>query len=251
MTIIVTNTFPMVNEGRLRIVRKVKEFFKISSNGPKDGSGDACMRPASGEEIAYAPQALWASRRGHHLPSGTDDWSLAFCPLSFLESAPIPSVNANIHSVEEHAYPLSAVLPQIPVQSLPYDPAATQQHMAQQQMAHQQQMSLQQQSVRQQMPRPFRNSATQPFMMYQSNGEHSPILPSPFLPSPESFPTQGVPRIGVSAPLSKILGDKSLKSILSLDKYDFVPNVNVTTARVNASTSAMAFSSLGGPLATN
>eukprot|EP00798_Chlamydomonas_sp_ICE-L_P026786 gene26786-4373_t len=49
----------------------------------------------------------------------------------------------------------------------------------------------------------------------------------------------------VSAPLSKILGDKSLKSILSLDKYDFVPNVNVTTARVNASTSAMAFSSLG------
>eukprot|EP00798_Chlamydomonas_sp_ICE-L_P009188 gene9188-16325_t len=247
-------------------MRNFKDFFKRSSNGPMDGGGDARMHLASQEEIACSPQGI----KGF-----TPECTVA------RQSAPIHSLPASTQLVLEHAYSLSVVLPRPPVQShidqqidqVMAQLQATQQHMAQDQMA-QQQMTIQQlaqhHSVQQQMPQPFSNSGTQPFLANSPTGECFPLMmPRPSSPTDEGFsprlppptsepnPNQGeanrymsrdlsAPVLGnaMSKPPVKMLREHSLKSILSLDQYAFVPNVDVTTARLTASSLCLANCSL-------
>eukprot|EP00798_Chlamydomonas_sp_ICE-L_P016175 gene16175-22334_t len=90
----------------------VKAFFKKwSSNGPKHRGGEACMHPASQEEIAYSPQAVRASRRGGHLASGTSEWR-RFLPLTDNTSPRYRLLLAQISSLPPLAQPdLSSTFP--------------------------------------------------------------------------------------------------------------------------------------------
>eukprot|EP00798_Chlamydomonas_sp_ICE-L_P032508 gene32508-17208_t len=238
------------------MMRNFKDFFKRSSNGPIDGGGDARVHPASQEEIACSPQGI----KGF-----TPEYTVA------RQSAPSHSLPTSTQLVLEHAYPLSAVLPRPPVQS--HINQQIDQVMAQDQMA-QQQMTIpelaQHHSVQQHMPQPFSNSGTQPFLTYSPTGECFPLMMprpssptdkrfSPRMPTPTSEPhpkqseanrhmsrdlSAPVLGNGMSKPPVKMLREHSLKSILSLDQYAFVPNVDVTTARLTASSLCMANSSL-------
>eukprot|EP00798_Chlamydomonas_sp_ICE-L_P018952 gene18952-25526_t len=235
---------------REKIVRNVKDFFNISSNGPIDGGGDACMHPASQDEIAFSPQEKE-------------------CMMTH-QSAPISSLPANTQVVEKYTYPLSALQSQPPVQSLidqqmahqvMAQQQATQQHMAQDQK-DQQQMTLRQlaqhQSVQRQMPQPFSDSVAQPFLVCNPTDECFP----PMMPPPSPATSEPLPQVdeasrhlrrgqsnhalgnGKSEPLLNMLGKQSLKNSISLDQFVCVPNVKVTTARLNSGTSALAISSV-------
>eukprot|EP00798_Chlamydomonas_sp_ICE-L_P026856 gene26856-4460_t len=235
------------------------------------GDADACMHPASQDEISYSPQG----KKGLTLENTLTH-----------RSAPLPSLPANTQLEEEHTYCLSALQSQPPVQSLIDQQItnqvvarqeATQLHMAQHQKAEQQmtfQNLAQHHSVEQQMPQCSSNSAAQPFMVGNPNGKCLPMMmPRPLPPIDECFsptisplrppaleplPKQGkakrhmmrslsTPQLrnGMSEPQPqfKMLGEQSLKRSFSLVQCVFVPNVDVTTAQLHASTLALAISS--------
>eukprot|EP00798_Chlamydomonas_sp_ICE-L_P016167 gene16167-22328_t len=255
------------------MMRNVTDFFKKwSSNGPKHGGGDACMHPASQEETAYNPQGMEGSTPEYTMTHQSAPFT---SPPTVTQSAEENYYRYSVSGLGLQPSGQSLTDQEIAIQVM-VQQKATQQHMAQDQKS-QQQMTLQQlaqhQSVQQQVPQPFSNSVAQPFLADKPTGECVPLMmPRPSPPTDKCFslmmtppsPTTSEPllnqgemyrhlrramstpmvRNGMSQPLFKMLGEQSLKISLSHDQHVFVPNVNVTTAGLNASTVAHAISSL-------